>query len=198
MTGESIHRPSSDVIAVYPMEETQTDAIIELWSERFGCERDTARGWLDDSLLEELPTETFVARDHGNLVGFGVCTVAGPEYIQDYIGLDVPGFKPWEKTGLLHMLAVREARENEGIGSRLVAKRLRYLIKVQGVDGVVGTAWHRDDAPDSRLLFEKFGFEELAEFERYYSRTHGRGDCPCEFCDGACECTASIYARSIA
>lgn len=122
--------------------------------------------------------------------GFGVATIAHEGYTREYVGLDVDGFDPWEPTGVLHMSAVAEDRTGEGIATKLMKARLRYLV-ARGARGAFGISWHRDDAPDSRPLFEKFGFEQLGPLERYYSRTAGRPRCP--DCDGECECTASVY-----
>ncbi|NHN50009.1 GNAT family N-acetyltransferase [Halostella sp. JP-L12] len=176
------------------MEEMHRERVRQLWHARFGGEDEFTEGWINDALDDDRPEMCYVAADGGNVVGFGLATVCYPDYAEDYIGLDVPEFDPWDPTGILHMSAVEKSRTGEGIGTDLMDSRLQYL-QIQDCGGVMGIAWHRDDAPDSRALFEKFGFDQLATFKNYYSRTHGRPNCPA--CTGECECTASVYAREL-
>lgn len=196
MSGEdqprTLHRPVKTVVV--PAEEQHLDAVRGLWQNRFGADEEIMENWLSDSLSEDRPEETFVALEAGNVLGFGVCAVGEPDYARDYIALDVEGFEPWSTTGILHVAAVKRSRESEGIGSKLFAERVQYLSNI-GAEGIMAVSWHRD-GHDSRDLFEKYDFDCVATFERYYSRTHGRDDCP--DCDGECECSASIYARKIA
>jgi ribosomal protein S18 acetylase RimI-like enzyme len=188
----TLHRPVKTVVV--PAEEQHLDAVRRLWLTRFGADEEIMDKWLADSLSEDRPEETFVALEAGNVLGFGVCSLAEPDYARDYIGLDVDGFEPWSPTGVLHMAAVKQGRESEGIGSKLFAERVQYLANI-GAEGIMAVSWHRD-GHDSRDLFEKYHFDRVARFERYYARSHGRPDCP--DCGGECECTASIYAREIA
>lgn len=186
--------PAEMPVNLMPLHDAYLPAALDLWKRRFGCDRDTARTWLEDSLHEDKPPETFVAVKATKLLGVGVCTASTQEYAEDYIGLDVSDWSPWPATGVLHVLAVDSDHTGEGIGSQLVEKRLQYLAS-GGADGVIGLSWHRDDHVDSRALFEKYGFEQVAVFDEYYARTHGRDDCP--DCTGECECTASLWARSL-
>ena len=191
----TLHReaPTPDPVVV-PAEEQHLEAARELWLDRFGGDEDIVDGWLEDSLAGDRPEELFVALDGGNVIGMGIVTRCEPDYAREYVGLDAPAFEPWDSTGILNISAVAEDRTGEGIGSKLFEKRLRYL-SADGAEGVFGMSWHRDDHPDSRPLFEKYGFECLHTFERYYARSHGRTDCP--DCVGECGCTVSLYARDL-
>jgi GNAT superfamily N-acetyltransferase len=187
--------PSDLSTHLIPLSEEYLPGALDLWERRFGCERAIAREWLENSLDADKPEETFIAVRGTRVLGLGVCTICTPEYVEDYVALDTGDFTPWDRTGILHVVAVRDDHTGEGLGSQLVEKRLQYLAG-EGADGVLGMAWHRDDNVDSRVLFEKYGFQKVRTYERYYARSHGRDDCP--DCDGECQCTASVYARSIA
>lgn len=190
------HRPSVSQTHVFPLPEKCRVRARELWVNRFGADREMVGGWLDEALDEDSFTEAFVAVVAGRVVGVGVCTLADEEYANRYLAMEFDGFEPWEKTGILHMLAVDEDHTNQGIGSKLTRTRMKYLA-AQGAGGVIGIAWHREDHPDSRPLFEKFDFEPVATVEEYYAKAHGRdGHCP--DCDGECHCDATIYRRPVA
>ena len=188
----TLHRftPDPDPVVV-PAEEQHIPDARALWMDRFGGDRDVVDGWLEDTLDEDRPEETFVALDGGNVLGMGVATLCEPDYAHDYVGFDVPEFNARDPTGVLHMNAVAEDRTGEGLGTELFKARLQYL-RASGARGAFGIAWHREDHPDSRPIFEKFGFDCLGTWDRYYARTHGRDNCP--DCGGECSCTASLYA----
>lgn len=187
-----IHRLGPNVEPVtIPIEGDHVPRVKTLWKHRFGAPDDLINNWIADVLEEGKPTEGFVAVDGGNVLGFGIATIAGPDYVQEYIGHPDIDFTGWPKTGILHMLCVDKRHESRGIGSQLVEQRLRWLA-AEGVDGVVGISWHRDEYRDSRPLFEKYGFEPVAAIENYYEESHGEPHCV--DCDGGCQCDATIYA----
>jgi GNAT superfamily N-acetyltransferase len=191
-----IYRPQPDPDPVIiPMEEQHVETAARLWKTRFGATPDNMKAWFRDVLAEGKPTEGFVASDGGNVLGFGIATICGPDYVEDYIGHPDVGFEGWEKTGLLHIIAVDEDHEGRGLGSELVEARLRWLT-AEGVDGIFGVSWHRDDHRDSRELFEKYGFEPVATVESYYAEMDNP-ETECVDCDGVCECDATIYAQEV-
>lgn len=185
--------PDLDPVVV-PAEEQHLSDVRDLWMARFGGDDDVVDGWLDESIDEDVPTEAFVALDGGNVIGFGVATICNPDYAQKYVALDVPDFPPDGPAGILHMNVVDDDRVSEGIGTQLFKARLRYLRAICDVDYVFGISWHRETSHDSRALFEKFDFNQLGTWDRYYDRAYGRDNCP--DCGGECSCTASIYART--
>jgi GNAT superfamily N-acetyltransferase len=196
-TSESaIHRPTEFQTHVFPLEEKYQVRARDLWCERFGASRDTADKWLNEAHDEDSFVEAFIAVERGRVIGVGVCTLADRDYAEHYIDVPLDGLEPWEKTGILHMLAVDEDHTGEGIGSKLTLARMNYLA-AEGAEGVIGVAWHRESHPDSRPLFEKFDFEAVATVEEYYAKTHGRGG-HCPDCDGECTCDATIYRRPVA
>jgi GNAT superfamily N-acetyltransferase len=185
--------PEPDPVIV-PAEEQHLQAICEIWQNQFGCDRDVAADWLTDSLDEDYPHETFVALNHGEVLGFGVAGFADPDFALDYIGLKTE-FEPWPKTGIFHMGCVCSEKTGLGIGTELFKKRFVYLAGICEVDGLMGIAWHRQDGPDARALFEDTGFQQRETWDRYYARTHGRPNCP--VCQEECGCTASLYTRRV-
>jgi len=186
-------RPSPEP-SIIPMHESHTDEVRDLWRRRFGADEQIMEQWVADGCIEvEEPTQGFVAVDRTKVVAFGIATVAGAEYVREYLSVDVD-VDPWEPTGVLHILVTHEDYEGRGLGSELVTTRLKW-IQSTGADGVIGVSWHREDHRDSRPLFEKFGFEAVATIEEYY--THLEGYVECVDCEESCTCDATIYRRPL-
>ena len=185
----------ADYPMIVPLEEHHQSRARELWLDRFGALEEHADKWLHDARVDvDKPTQGFVLKPSAlTIAGFAIATIGDAEYVENYIEVDVD-FEPWESTGIHHILVVDEEYESQGVGTELVRHRIDWL-DAMDVDGVVGISWHRDDHHDSRPLFEKFGFGAVATVEEYYA-VHE--DAPCPDCEGACQCDATIYARSLA
>lgn len=198
--------PLSDVLAV-PAEATFTlrrmDAIDRagvrtLWDDRFGGDRSTQDNWMDAALDPSRSAVGIVATAPPNesVVGFSFLDVGDPAYTRRYLGLDTLDVTAplAGRNGIFHLSCVNPDWERRGIASRFYERRLAVLRR-RDVSRAFGIAWHRPHTVDSRVLFEKFGFEPWATVERYYARTGGRSGCP--DCGGECTCTASLYGRTI-
>lgn len=184
-------RPDPSII---PLDERHTERAKQLWETYFGVPDDHADNWLHDARIDtETPTQGFVAVRGTSLLGFGIATDANRGYAQEYFSVDID-IDLWERTGILHIIVVDEQYEGQGIGSDLVRARLRWLRNVTEVGGVMGVSWHREDHVDSRVLFEKFGFEAVETVEEYYAKSEEH--VPCVDCEGSCRCDATIYRKA--
>lgn len=195
--GGTLHKTTTAANpSIIPLEDQHVERAHHLWETRFGAPEDHAAEWLADARLDADSTaQGFVASVGGYVVGFGIAAACSQEYIQNY--LDPASVETWDTTGLLHILVVDKAYEGRGIGSQLVEARLRWLSAVTEADGVVGVSWHRDDYRDSRVLFEKYGFEPAQTIEEYYAKLDGETPCPdCEG-EGECYCDATVYRRPL-
>lgn len=176
-----------------------TRSVRRLWSHRFGGARAVQEKWMEAALTPTHPVAGFVAEaaPSEDVVGFALLDVAGRDHTRQYLGLDVLDLSPPidDRNGLFHMCCVRADWEGHGIGSAFYRRRLRVLAD-RSVPRAFGISWHRPHpSRDSRMLFEKWGFEAFATVERYYARTDSRKHCPA--CGGVCTCTASLYTRTI-
>lgn len=183
--------------SIIPMQTTHTDRCLTLWRKRFGVVEEHAEEWLANGCrTSDKPTQGFVAINDNDIIGFGIAAVTPRDYAQDY--LNPADVDVWERTGVLHILAVEGRSENQGVGSQLVAARLQWLATQTDAQGVVGLAWHRDNHKDSRVLFEKYGFDAIETVSEYYNQIEGETPCPdCEPA-GECYCDATAYRRSLA
>lgn len=186
-------RPEVDPVII-PMEAQHVPRVKTLWKTRFGADDEMMENWIEDVLAEGQPTEGFVASDGGNVLGFGIAAVSGPDYVEEYLNHPEVSADAWPKTGILHILCVDKDHESRGIGSRLVEARLRWLVGVENVDGVLGVSWNRENHRDSRPLFRKYGFAATAHADDFYKRAFG--EVPCVDCDDICTCGATVFVRS--
>ncbi|PSQ73255.1 MAG: hypothetical protein BRD39_04595 [Bacteroidetes bacterium QH_9_64_21] len=137
-----------------------------------------------------------VAPQTDEIVGVSFLDVGRRAYTRQYLGLDALDLAPSlaDRNGIFHLSCVRADWEAQGIGAAFYERRLEALAG-RDVPRAFGIAWHRPAPVDSRVLFETFDFTCLATIERYYSRTGTRPTCPA--CSGACQCTASLYGRTV-
>jgi GNAT superfamily N-acetyltransferase len=181
-----------------PLAPTDTDVAKQLWTARFGGAPSTQQNWMAAALA---PSHTAlglvaVAPQIDELVGVSFLDVGRRAYTRRYLGLNALDLAPSlaDRNGIFHLSCVRADWEDQGIGSAFYERRLEALAS-RDVPRAFGTAWHRPAPVDSRVLFEKFDFTCLATIEQYYSRTGTRPTCPA--CSGACQCTASLYGRTV-
>ncbi|WP_276257213.1 GNAT family N-acetyltransferase [Halomontanus rarus] len=175
------------------------EQILDLWQSRFGCDRELSAQWLDE-VESDYPTECYIASptQNGRILGFGITAVTNEDtedgWLEDdyFDGVDLGEFECDRPTAVMHIGVTRPECENQGIATELWKHRLAYA-REHDAEQAIGTSWHRENHVDSRVLFEKFGFEPLGEFSRYYK--DARDDCP--DCDGMCECDATVYWRDI-
>jgi GNAT superfamily N-acetyltransferase len=180
------------------MRPRDTDAARALWNARFGGVASTQTNWLEAALDADHSAAAFVAaRRPGDVVlGISLLDVGGRAYTRRYLGLDALGLEVplADRTGLFHLSCVRRAWEGRGLGTAFYERRLATLAR-RDVPRAAGVAWHRPARVDSRVLFENHDFARCATVPRFYSRVGRRPHCPS--CQGACTCTASLYARSL-
>lgn len=132
----------------------------------------------------------------GELVGAGVAARGPRKWVKREVGLGDLNLYLDHDNGYLYFGGVRHAWRGDGIGTALMRDRVRWL-GLAGARRAFGTAWVREDAPDSRSLFERTGFSRVERIERYWADTEdGRPACP--DCEGVCTCDAVLYARALA
>jgi len=190
--------PDSSTFHLRPIQSRDVDPINTLWKTRFGGNATTRQKWINAALDPTRSAEALVAAaaDTQAVVGFGILEVGDQDYTRHYLGLDALDLDAplADRNGLFHMCCVDTEWEGQGVGTALHDQRLQQLRK-QDVSRAFGIAWHRSDAVDSRVLFEKHDFDVVATVDQYYKRTTPRPDCP--DCDGPCSCSATLYVRRL-
>jgi len=176
------------------MERSHVPEITTLWGERIGTPADARNPWIEHALDRTRPTEIFIAITNDEVIGFGVATIGGPEWVTDYINHPDGTITCWPNTGVLHAVAVDHAYQSQGVGTALFALQLEYLTAV-GADGVLGVSWHRDEHYDSRGLFNKFDFTVDETFPEFYAITSG--ETYCVDCTGECMCGSTVFIRDL-
>lgn len=196
--------PDDTAYTLRSMHPDDVETVRQLWHDGFGGAEDTMTNWLDavfQSRFRVVGTvavagDGSAATEDQNVVGFGLLDVATQEHSRKYLGLDDLDVDAdlADLNGILHMYCVDPSWRGRGIATGLFAAHLRHLVD-KDVPRAFGISWHRDDHPDSRTIFDKFGFTSLGAYERFYDRTGERQHCP--DCGGYCTCTASIYALTL-
>lgn len=170
--------------------------IEDLWMEFDHPQEELLDVVLDPDCVKYEYNRAFVALStSGDVVGFGIANRCGREWLDNRIGVPAIGHRFANKNGYLHTLCVAENWREKGVGTALVRARLEWL-QSHDAETVFGISWMRENGPSSSLLFEKFGFEELAHVrEYYYSDEEPRRYCP--DCGEPCECSAKVYGREL-
>lgn len=176
-----------------------------LWRTEFGAPADTVQSWLSAAInprfatagFAAVPTDAHPANDDADgpaLVGLGITEIGRRRYTREYLGLDVldVDLDLHARNGIFHLCVVAPAWRRCGVATALYRHRLNDLA-ARGMQRIVGISWNRTHAPDSRALFDAYGFRRVATVRRFYARTTPRKRCP--DCGGACLCTASIHVR---
>jgi len=180
------------------MSSADTDAVRTLWATRFGGDPTTRTKWIDCVLDPDHSAAAQVAVGHAptSVVGFSVLERGNRSYTRRYLGLDELGVDApiAAQNGLFHMCCVNTAWEGRGVGTALHRCRLHILVEAN-IPRAFGIAWHRQNAVDSRVLFEKHDFVPLATVSEYYAQTTPRKRCP--DCAGPCTCAATLYTREV-
>lgn len=189
---------ASAPVRLRPLTSADTEAVQALWAERFGGDPTTQTKWIEAALT---PTHSAVgivavASATESIVGISFLDVGSRRYTREYLGLQTLDLTALlaDRNGLFHLSCVHPDWEGRGIGSAFYERRLQILVD-RNVPRAFGIAWHRPGPVDSRVLFEKYEFRCLTTVERYYARTDTRPHCP--VCPHTCQCTASLYGRSL-
>lgn len=178
-------------------EATQGDrtAVEQIWAAQFDdphehCHQTTLDECFDpENDLYEY-SKAYVAIDaRDRVIGFGLVTLRNKTAMAEHTTLPESEFSG--RDGYLYLSAVAEGWKQRGIGGRLFAHRLRWCLD-NDANAVYGVAWQNPEGPTSDPLFEKFGFEKIADAPDDYYR--GR-DCP--VCDDECDCDGIIYRRGL-
>lgn len=140
---------------------------------------------------DEPYTYCVVAVAGGERIGAGIATLSSAEYLADVTRLDRDEYHP-VSNGYLHFGGVDPDWRNQGVGTALMRARLKWIGQ-RSSGKVFGLSWVRDGHPDSRALFENFGFEQVSYEHSYYAQTDRR----CPDCDGGCDCDAVLYGRNL-
>lgn len=195
--------PDTSTYTLRSMHPSDAERVRALWHEQFGGNDETMTNWIDAVFKPRFRVvgTVAVAADDASIedqtvVGFGMLDIASEAHTRNYLGFDDLGIdaEVADRNGILHMYCVDDAWKSRGIGTALYARHLDHLVD-QKVPWAFGISWHRENHPDSRSLFEKFGFASLGSFDRFYARADERHNCP--DCDGYCTCEGSIYALKL-
>jgi GNAT superfamily N-acetyltransferase len=188
MTGETTD------LQVSPVEPCHTEQVRELWNDRLGAPETAMDQWIQHGLNERRPTTVYVATVGSDVVGFGICTIGGAEWVDSYINHPDVTVSCWPDTGVIHSLAVATEYESQGIATTLVSWQLHHLT-INDADGALAVSWHRENHYDSRPLFRKFGFEADAVIPDFY--TGSTDDTYCVDCENGCECGSTVFTRNL-
>lgn len=164
------------------------DAVRQLWVRRFG-RQPHIDDWLTSAADPNRRAVCFVALKEAEVIGFGLAQHVSVEEATTTWPADATLPASWDTVCELYLGVVDAAYERNGIGRRLLERRLAWGWGWHA-DGATATAWHNPDGRDARGLLAAAGFETLATADDFYS-----DDRECPVCDGVCRCAASFVCR---
>jgi len=160
-----------------------------LWRYRLTPSDEKVDAFTHHALLDDHPSAGIVAVDSDRVVGFGLFTMTDPSVVSSHMNHPHIRVPCWQNTGLLQTLVVDPEREEEGIGTQLLAWQLQY-INAHYNDGAVCLIRHRENAYDPRDLVQKLGFEVVGNDPEFFATRSENSRCI--DCEGACTCGGTI------
>ena len=91
---------------------------------------------------------------------------------------------------ILEKIAVLPEHRGKRIGTELYRERLKRLEQP-----TIAESWIRTDSPDSTMLMESFGFEEIQRIENkwYEESVRLQDENFCPDCGKICKCDSAVY-----
>lgn len=143
-----------------------------------------------------------VAVEDGNVLGFAVCQMFGPEDEPEYLGLpDGPerdSVMSCRRIGLLDSVSVDDSCKGRGIG-RVMCGRCVDDMVAEGCDMVCAMAWKSFSGRTNIAgILKGLGLEETISIQGYWNRMV---DSPeghhCPECGAPCRCYGVFWRRSL-
>ena len=98
------------------------------------------------------------------------------------------------EVGSLESSSVTPARQRQGIGGRMLRRRVSWLAEA-GCSLAVAVSWRNGQVNTSESLFEAAGFTAHGQAENFYLETSRARGYVCPYCDDGCRCGAVFFAR---
>lgn len=175
-------------------EVSDWNEIKDIWSTRINPPEDHMIEWLHAAQRDNTVTAIIAENNENVILGFGFYAVANNDWMESYIDeIDVSSIIQNEQ-GVIEAIAVKSGYDGNGIASSILDEELRMLSK-RTVEYAYAMSWNRDNHVDSRVLFDKFGFELVEEIEDYYARIPETVNCI--DCATGCECDATLHRKNI-
>ncbi|MEZ3117910.1 GNAT family N-acetyltransferase [Halobaculum sp. MBLA0147] len=172
------------------MRPSDRDAVQQLWDDRFGFDPETSPTWLSAAVDPNNTAGIFVGRSPSTGVeGFICLDLTDGTWTEDYCSNHL-SLTEADTYLTVHMLAVAEQSERQGIGRRLLAHAIN-VAESAGATGIAATLWHHPGR-DARSLCKQAGFDTVATVSEFYD---DRPECP--ECTNECSCTASVVYKPV-
>jgi GNAT superfamily N-acetyltransferase len=96
------------------------------------------------------------------------------------------------RVGSLEAMAVAPGWRRQGLGTRLVERRLEWLVE-RGCDAAVAVAWLPAVGDTSEPVFKALGFTGTEPVADFYLEESIRDGWTCPVCQGPDHCAAAMY-----
>ena len=143
-----------------------------------------------------------VALLDGQVIGFCICRVFGPEKVDEELKLPKSESRDmmmsFRKIGLLDAITLRSDMQGHGYGSRL-AKDCHDMLVSKGAEAVCAMAWKSiRGTTNAKRILENLSMEEGIAIQGYWNLMV---DSPeghhCPHCDPPCKCYGVLYSKKV-
>jgi GNAT superfamily N-acetyltransferase len=135
-----------------------------------------------------------ILAEQGNkLVGVGIAKLITSLNGTDYqvFANHLPIIRP--PVGVMELAAVHEQARHQGVGARLIERRLQWMREAGAQMAVCSALVHPDQSVPARTPLLRNGFEHLIDIPEFWLGESLREQYQCERCGNPCHCTASLY-----
>jgi len=175
---------------IAPMQATDIPACAAIARKQLGQSFLTA----DD--LRKMDHIKLCAKQENTVLGF--CTakvIKSSEFLNELpnAAREVARLKVANQVGLIASVATDPKFVGFGIGTRLVEEAISVL-RGEHADVLAMTAWVTKNGANIGSIAERLGFENVAEFPEYWSKSSVENDYSCPECgEPPCQCSALLY-----
>lgn len=172
----------------------ERDMMLNLWEEQFGFYGEGHEADYVDAALDKGHggVYCYTIGTRNELAAFLIVETIPTEDMDDCFGTDTSDWPKAVNNAHIYMVCVADRWKQRGYATKLVHRAYEYLRKLD-IKRVFAVSWNRENHPDSRLLFDSLGYEQIGREEAYYANAPDEPSRDCPDCGLGCECTATFH-----
>lgn len=181
-----------DNIKISQLDKSHIDSLFEIADTQLG------KGFIERKRLLSPYSFTNIALEGNELIGFSCGEIQKSRDLIISNGMFPDSIKKlllkYETIGITKSLAIRNDKQNRGIGTSLFAQRIKNFSRM-GAGAIIMPGWQYPDGTTTiDGIARRFGFRKLETVKNYYYHDSIKRQYTCPVCgEPPCKCSAVIY-----